>query len=100
MGVRRRLAGVLGLTGPRWSMWIEVEMAVDQLVAERDRAVRNVAEMQTFLGQVQLLAYEQGVSELLADFEAALCARSADLPVPILTHVRILADHWRTCPVR
>jgi hypothetical protein len=83
---------------PPASSWSTIEAYAASMRAEWERAGRNVSEMQTFLAQVQFLAYEQGVAELLQDVEAAIATRSADLPIPILTHLRLLAEHWRDCP--
>jgi hypothetical protein len=96
MRARVRMAQALAL--PPASSWSTIEAHAAGMRGEWERAGRDLSEMKTFMTQVQLLAYEQGVAELLQDVEAAIATRSADLPIPILTHLRLLAEHWRDCP--
>lgn len=98
MRAKRRLARILGLQGR--VLWVEIEALVTMRLQDLDRAARNLRELQTFLEQVQLISYEQGVSDLLGDVETAIAARSATLPVPILAHLTVLAQHHRDCPLR
>jgi hypothetical protein len=95
MRARVRMAQALAL--PPASSWSTIEGYAAGMRGEWERAGRDLSEMKTFMTQVQLLAYEQGVAELLQDVEAAIATRSADLPIPILTHLRLLAEHWRDC---
>lgn len=95
MRARVRMAQALAL--PPASSWSTIEAYAAGMRGEWERAGRDLSEMKTFMTQVQLLAYEQGVAELLQDVEAAIATRSADLPIPILTHLRLLAEHWRDC---
>lgn len=94
MRAKRRVAHLLGLVGR--PLWAEIEVTLQHRVDEHARAVRDRREMQAYIETVQMLSYEQGVADLLHDVEIAIGARSADLDLPVLDHLRRLANHWRT----
>lgn len=97
MRVRRRLAGMLGLVWP--VRWAEVEASLSALTTELGQARRDRDEMVIFLGMAQRNAYGDGVQALTEDVEIAIRCRVSDLPVPLVDHLRDLAEHRDRCPL-
>lgn len=96
MTAKRRIAALLGMAG--YPIWADIEITLQAVIEDAERAHRDHREMATFLQSVQMLSYEQGVADLLTDVEIAIRVRAADLPIPVLAHLALLAQHWRDCP--